>query len=91
MDTVYRVRDATTWRALDGEVVVLDSADSVYYTVAGCGGALWPKLVEGASQKDLIDEIRATFSDVPRDQAAADVQEFLDSCLDNGLIETAIE
>ena len=89
MDTIYRVRDATTWRELDGEIVVLDSVDSVYYAIAGCGAVLWPKLVAGASQHDLINEIRSTFSEVPQDQASTDVQEFIESCLNNGLIEPA--
>ena len=91
MDAVYRVRDATTWRELDGEIVVLDSVDSVYYAIAGCGAALWPKLVEGASQEDLVKEVRSIFADVAQDQAAADVQEFIESCLGSGLIETATE
>jgi hypothetical protein len=89
MDTIYRVREATTWRELDGEIVVLDSVDSVYYAIAGCGAALWPKLVAGASQHDLIDEIRSTFAEVPQGQASTDVQEFIESCLGNGLIEAA--
>jgi hypothetical protein len=89
MDTVYRVSDATTWRELDGEIVVLDSIESVYYAVAGCGSILWPKLVVGASQADLIEQITSTFTDVPRDEASTDVQEFIESCLEDGLIEAA--
>ena len=91
MDTVYRASDATTWRELDGEIIVLDTVDSVYYAIAGFGAALWPKLVVGASQQDLIDEIRSTFTDVPPDQATTDVQEFVESCLGDGLIEAATE
>jgi hypothetical protein len=91
MDTVYRVGDATTWRELDGEIIVLDTVDSVYYAIAGFGAALWPKLVVGASQENLIDEIRSTFSDVPRAQASVDVHDFIESCLGNGFIEAVTE
>lgn len=91
MDTVYRVTDATTWRELDGEIVALDTAASVYYAIAGFGAMLWPKLVTGASPQELIAQVTSTFTDVAPDRAAADVDEFIESCLENGLIEVTAE
>jgi hypothetical protein len=89
MKTVYRVTDATTWRELDGEIVVLDTVESVYYAVGGFGATLWPKLVAGASRQTMVEQITSTFVDVPRDQASDDVGEFIESCLGNGLIEAS--
>ena len=86
-ETTYRVNNAITWRELDGEIVALDSKESVYFSIGGFGGVLWHRLVSGASKSDLIDEITSTYADVSPDQAAADIDEFIISGLDDGLIE----
>ena len=87
MSTSYRVTNATTWRELDGEIVALDTKDSVYFSVGGFGTMLWPSLISGTTKQALVAEITSTFPDVTADQAAADVDEFIASCLDYGLIE----
>ena len=87
MGTSYRVTNATTWRELDGEIVALDTKDSVYFSVGGFGTMLWPSLISGTTKQALVAEIISTFPDVTADQAAADVDEFIASCLDYGLIE----
>lgn len=88
MGMTYRVADATTWRELEGEIVALDTNQSVYFSIGGFGTMLWPALVAGASKEDLVGEITTTFDGVPTEQAAADVDEFLASLFDLGLIET---
>lgn len=87
MATTYRVTDATTWRDLDGEIVALDIEQSVYFSIGGFGSVLWPRLVSGASPQELADVITSTFPEVASVEAAADVEEFITSCLDSGLIE----
>lgn len=87
METTYTVSDATTWRELDGEIVALDTAESVYFSVGGFGTALWPLLVSGASKRDLVAEITSTFGGVPAEQATSDVDEFLADLVELGLIE----
>lgn len=88
MDDTYRITDATTWRELDGEIVVLDTKASVYFSIGGFGSRLWPLLVAGASKGILATEITSTFEGVSPEQAAADVDEFLASLFDLELIET---
>ena len=87
MNTTYRVRDEATWHELDGEIVVLDTAESVYYSIGGVGAKLWPMLVQGATRDSLVDHITSTFPDVPAQDAATDVDEFIESCFGNGLVE----
>lgn len=87
METTYTVTDATTWRELDGEIVALDTAASVYFSVGGFGTALWPLLVSGASTQDLVALVTATFDGVPPKQAESDVGNFLASLVELGLIE----
>jgi hypothetical protein len=83
----YRVAAATTWRELEGEIVALDTNQSVYFSIGGFGTTLWPVLVTGASKQDLVSEITSAFDGVPPEQAAADVEDFLTSLSDLGLIE----
>ncbi len=90
-DAVYRLSGATTWRDLDGEVVALDTDSSTYFSIGGYGRVLWLRLVDGATRQDLIDHVVTENTDVTGERAAADIDEFIASCLDEGLIvETAI-
>ena len=88
MGMTYRVADATTWRELEGEIVALDTNQSVYFSIGGFGTKLWPILVTGASKQDLVREITSAFVGVPPEEAAADIDDFLASLFDLGLIET---
>lgn len=89
MAAQYRVADTTTWREVDGEIIALDIGQSMYFSIGGFGSVLWPRLVSGASSQELIDVITSTFPEVTPSVAATDVGEFIDSCLDSGLIEVA--
>ena len=87
MDGTYKVADATSWRELDGEIVALDTKESIYFAIGGFGTTLWPLLVSGASKQELVTEITSNFDDAPPAEAAADVDEFLTSLSELGLIE----
>jgi hypothetical protein len=87
MSTSYRVTDATTWRELEDEIVALDTRGSVYFSIGGFGTMLWPSLMSGTTIQALVAKVTSTFPDVTADQAAADVEEFIASCMDYGLIE----
>ncbi len=87
MDGTYKVADSATWRELDGEIVALDTRASIYFAIGGFGTALWPLLVSGATKRDLVMEITSTFDDAPGERAAADVDEFISSLFELGLIE----
>ncbi len=88
MDGTYKVADATTWRELDGEIVALDTKASIHFAIRGFGTTLWPLLVSGATKRDLVMEITSTFDDAPPEQAAGDVDEFITSLSELGLIES---
>jgi len=87
METTYRVTDVTSWRELDGEIVALDTKESVYFAIGGVGTVLWPLLVAGASKQELIDKVMSTFPDVAQSQVCEDLEEFIGATLDSGLIE----
>jgi hypothetical protein len=87
MNTSYRVTDSTTWRELDGEIVALNTSGSDYFSIGGFGTILWPSLMSGTTKQGLVAQVMSTFPDVTAEQAVADVDEFIASCIDYGLIE----
>ena len=91
MTSTYSITETTTWRELDGEIVVLENDRAFFYAIGGFGTVLWPRLVEGTTQEALIDEITATFDDVSPEQAAADVDEWLAMCIDRGIVEEVVD
>ncbi|MFI9639967.1 PqqD family protein [Micromonospora sp. NPDC051925] len=83
---VHRV-DPTrvAWRQAGDEVVVLDTDRSVYFGLDRAGTLLWHRLVDGATQHDLVTTL-VDDATVDRDQATADVTAFLDDLRRHGLL-----
>ncbi|MBW3557090.1 MAG: PqqD family protein [Actinobacteria bacterium] len=79
--------DALDWREVEGQVVVLDRAGSVYLAVNAAGAALWPAIVEGATRSQLVQVLLDTF-DVERARAERDVDVFVASLAERGLLES---
>lgn len=88
MDEAIRLRPDVEWRAIDGEVVVLDLATSAYLAVNDTGAVLWPLVAAGARQADLVDELAQRYRLEP-DQAKADVEAFVASLRALSLVEVA--
>ena len=78
--------EALDWREIDGEVVALARKDSTYLSVNRCGTALWPALARGATVDELVQILLERFEVEPA-RARADVEAFLDSLDQRGLIE----
>lgn len=79
--------DAVDWREVEGQVVVLDRAGSVYLAVNDAGAALWPAIVEGATREQLVQILLDTF-DVDRGRAERDVDVFVASLSERALLES---
>ena len=85
--TVIRLRsDDLFWRELPGEIVALDAAQSRYLSANASAATLWNRLVEGATEADLVDSLCERFR-VSRDVAEADVTAFLEQLSSRGLLE----
>jgi hypothetical protein len=78
-------RDEVNWQELDGEVVVLDLANSEYLRLNGSAAQLWRKLVDGADVDDLADLLIELYG-IDEATAAADVGAFLGSLEERGLL-----
>ncbi|QDY08306.1 PqqD family protein [Micromonospora sp. HM134] len=86
---VHRV-DPTrvAWRQAGDEVVVLDTARSVYFGLDRRAALLWQRLVDGATQHDLVTTLMDDAA-VDRERASADVTAFLDDLHRHGLLAGA--
>lgn len=85
-DATLRLREqGLNWREIDGEVVVLDTERSHYLNLNETGAVLWLMLVEGASKPQLVEKLIDTF-DVDQLTAQNDVEAFVTSCRENGVL-----
>ncbi|MGH1561884.1 PqqD family peptide modification chaperone [Mumia sp. DW29H23] len=69
--------EGLTWQEIDGELVILDLAGSVYLTTNAAGAVLTKALVEEQSEESLRALLVDTFG-ISADVAAVDVAAFLD-------------
>jgi hypothetical protein len=73
---------------MDGETVMMDVESGIYFGLSGVGGRIWELLEDPRSAEDLTRAIMAEF-DVDPETCRTDVQSFLDSLLENGLVKRA--
>ena len=75
----------------DADSVVILGADRNYYSLTGAGRLVWDVLSEGpATLSRLVEEVVGAF-DVNGEQAAADLDELVESLSRAKLVETAKE
>lgn len=80
--------DDITWREIDGDLVILDLRSSTYLTTNASGAFLMKELTEDRTQAELVRTLVDAF-DLSPVQAEADVQSFLESLDEGGLLEPA--
>ncbi|HEV2810942.1 MAG TPA: PqqD family protein [Acidimicrobiales bacterium] len=78
--------DAVDWREVEGEVVALDRISSTYLAINAAGAALWPALVRGTDQNELVALLLAEFT-VDEARAWADVEAFVSMLARRDLLE----
>lgn len=78
--------DAVDWREVEGQVVALDRAGSVYLAINQSGTVLWPAIVQGATRTQLVQLLLDTF-DVDPARASADVDAFVANLSERRLLE----
>jgi hypothetical protein len=78
--------DAVDWREVEGEVVALDRISSTYLAINATGAALWPALVKGTDEDELVAVLLAEFA-VDEVRARADVEAFVSMLAQRDLLE----
>ena len=84
---VLRLRpERLEWRRVDGEVIAVDLDASTYLSANESAAPLWEALAQGTTRDDLIERLTDT-AGIDRDQAAGDVDDFLDALANRRLLD----
>jgi hypothetical protein len=78
--------DQITWRAVEGEIIVLDHRNWNYVTIGESGALLWPLIAEGTTIEALAAVLSEAFG-IDSDRARTDVESFLERLSYYGLVE----
>ncbi len=73
-------------RVVDGEAIIINLATGLYYYSRGVGAVMWEAVQAGAPPQDIVSLVCKKF-DVEADVAAADVEAFINTLLDEQLIQ----
>lgn len=82
--------DGVTSTEIEGEHVLLDLDEGVYYGLNSVGGAIWEELQEPTSVESIVHAITDTY-DVGREECQEDVLALLADLQENGLVDVRDE
>lgn len=70
----------------DGEVVILNLKDSVYYGLNDVGGRIWEMVQDPITLGDIVDSLVSKYN-VDRERCRREVFDLVTELLDKGLVE----
>jgi hypothetical protein len=79
-------QQAAVWREVDGETVLLDLSSASYLGMNSAGSLLWTAITQGTNRSRLVALLVDRFA-LEHDRATHDVDEFLATCRERGLIK----
>ncbi len=85
-NSALRPPDHVAGKVMDGEVVAINLRTGLYYSSSGIGAIIWQLMEAGETVEGIAAKIAHHFK-VPSDTVRADVTSFVQSLLDEGLIE----
>jgi Coenzyme PQQ synthesis protein D (PqqD) len=74
--------------AVDGEVMVMNLRDGIYYSVTGGAAAIWPALVGGVALDEIAANVARTTA-APLARVAADLDVYVARLGDEGILRAA--
>jgi hypothetical protein len=72
-------------KVMDGEAIIINLANGVYYSMDKVGGLIWELVERKYSLEEMITATVAQY-DVTRGQAQADIEELIDELLRESLV-----
>jgi Coenzyme PQQ synthesis protein D (PqqD) len=63
--TRLQIKSDVVHETVDGEVILIDLANGSYYSLAGCGAAVWEALATGATGGEICAALEARFEAEP--------------------------
>jgi Coenzyme PQQ synthesis protein D (PqqD) len=73
------------WREIDDEIVALDGREATYLAVQGSGTLVWRLLATSTTREHLIEALVETY-DIDATRAEADIDAFIGTLNDRGLL-----
>jgi Coenzyme PQQ synthesis protein D (PqqD) len=80
-----RVAKDVAAKVIDGEAVVLNLVNGMYYSTDGVGAAVWTLLDRAPTSDEIVDALVARY-DVPDAEARADVERLVGELLRENLV-----
>jgi Coenzyme PQQ synthesis protein D (PqqD) len=77
--------EGLSWRELDGETILLDLHSSVYFRANRTGTVILRALLDDCDRDALVEQVAQSYG-LPSDDVAADVDAFLSTLEDRGLL-----
>lgn len=80
----------TPARVLDGRAVIITPQDAVLHTLNEVGTFIWARANGSRTVEDILQELTQTY-DVDNGQALQDARDFIQACVDKGLLHLVVE
>ena len=72
-------------KVIDGEAIIINLANGIYYSMDKVGALIWETLAEGHSLAEVTVAVLARY-DIPQEQAEADVQKLAAELVQENLL-----
>lgn len=82
--------DEVASEVLEGEAVLINLSNGMYYSIDGVGGRIWELIERGAPLSEIVQDIAARF-DVDEKTAGADLRTFMNELVAENLVVPARE
>lgn len=83
-----KISEHVVWRDRDGEIIIMNLASGVYFSVDGVGTRIWIMLSKGVATDEIIRELILEF-DVEESQLRTDLDSMVRDLASQGLIEVS--
>lgn len=80
--------EEVTAKVIDGEAIIINLANGIYYSMDKVGGLIWDLVQGGYSLEEIIVAVTERY-DVSREQVQADVQELVEELLRENLVSVS--
>jgi len=77
-------------KVIDGEAIIINLANGIYYSLDKAGGMIWEMLEAGHCLAEAVEGITSRY-DVPREQAQADVDRLATELVQENLLRIAAD
>jgi hypothetical protein len=80
-----KITDDVTWAELGDEIVILNLASGIYFSIGGVGRRFWELIADGAPFDSAVKELTAEF-DVETERLKRDLVSLVDQLRSEGLV-----